>query len=146
MKIFKIAAVIFFVFFLTACKEDDTPLDLTQYEPFVNIGFYDTLNQPVETLIEQVQPLGHNPFTFPEPATTFRFPLDINTTMTKFDITISEETGTITVEYLRRVENQINILRFIMENIVVSAHSYDSVKVVCEIPCISNETEIRIYR
>ena len=146
MKLFKISYIFFFFFLLNACQEDSIPLDLTQYEPFVNVSFYDTLDQPAETFISQVQPIGYNPLFFADTALTFRFPLDINSTSTKFDIIISEEIGTITIDYLPRVENQINVLRFIMENTAVSAHSYDSVKVVCETPCNSNETEIRIYR
>jgi len=130
---------------LLACKEGEPP-DLTQYEPFVTIGFYDSTNTAVITAIGEVKPVGSNPFSFEADASQYIFPLDINSSKTDFVMTIDGVEGNLSVEYVPRVENQVNILRFLLENTTVTNHSYDSVKVVCEKNCNSNETEIKIYR
>ena len=143
MKIPRILSLILLI--LPACKEGEAP-DLTQYEPFVTIGFYDSTNTAVVTAIGQVTPVGATPFSFEADAAKYKFPLDINSNKTDFAMTIDGLEGNLTVEYIPRVENQVNVLRFLLENTIVTSHSYDSVKVVCEENCISNETEIKIYR
>lgn len=136
----------FLAFSFYSCEEGSDDIDITQYEPFVTIGFYNAIDEKVVTPIDQVTPSVGTAFSFETDAATYKLPLDINSDKSEFTITIAGIDGILNLEYVPRVENQVNILRFLMEEVTVVNHSYDSVKVICESNCLSNETEIKIYR
>jgi len=122
------------------------PPDLSAYEPYVNVSFYTTTNEVISTSLSKVTAIGfQDSISFPVAATSFKFPLDINSNQTSFIINRASNIDTLVIGYESSVEDQFDILRFILKNPTILYHTYDSVTVTCDTICISNDAKLRLY-
>jgi len=144
MKLFNSIFIVLLILTAYSCVENEA--EITSYEPYITISFYNASNKVITTSINKLTAIGFmDSLSYPDPVTTFKLPLDINTNETTWIIERGSNKDTLSIGYEPKIEDELNVLRFLLYNPTVLYHTFDSVSITCDTICISNDALLKLY-